>query len=337
MKRLFILCVFVLAATGAIFHFLKANNPSFPVLEPGTYVGKVSGEVFEDGAPKTFYLKKYPDMLTAFVTVFDSSWQAKEIRFQALLHEASSGASAVLEFEPLVLRQDGKTLSFSGLENNGQYLGQAKSNSGLLSNWSLQLVSLEEQDELPKEFRLWLRDRVKHQKFQQSLSRMSHELREKENEYYRLKKTLDNKDALVEKAEKQKEDLRLERDRLKQEREKFRGEVRDLVRELDLIKRISKKGKAIELSRRVAAREAKWYEANWGTKEDEVDLEILQGVEGIDLSDLERRFKEAQEKQILQAEISRLEEELSQINSDAAEPEDRNARKEDFWNKLWGR
>jgi len=124
--------------------------------------------------------------------------------------------------------------------------------------------------------------------------------------------------------------------------------VAALISELDLLGRITKRGKAVSLARRVAKRESKWYLANWRVEEDQAGLDRFFGVESnLNLKQLNKSVKRGLEIRALINEINREQQRILELKQSfggkpsvvtpPADPKTRipkKRKKRSFWNRL---
>ncbi|MCB0358580.1 MAG: hypothetical protein KDD44_03065, partial [Bdellovibrionales bacterium] len=169
---------------------------------------------------------------------------------------------------------------------------------------------------------------------------------EQKQQLARLEEFIGDSDLLQARAKKKRDELRERLEEMQQSRRSSADQVKKLISELDLLGRITKQGKAVDLARRVAAREAKWYLANWRAGEDSSGLEeyILQTAT-VDPKQLQEEYARAREKRSLQREAEEEQIRIAELEARVMEEQQRGLEQPEgttdgergFWNRLWGR
>jgi hypothetical protein len=138
----------------------------------------------------------------------------------------------------------------------------------------------------------------------------------RKDRFEKLQRFIGDEALLRERALKKRDVLSDEVKAARTEHDKNGKEIAELVSELDLLKRITKRGQVVELSRKVANRENKWYISNWGDSEDNAGLEEdFAQRENLDLVALERAYKKAKEVEDIKRGIRREQEKIEELRA----------------------
>ena len=141
-------------------------------------------------------------------------------------------------------------------------------------------------------------------------------------------------------------ELETEFAQLKGEREKSTSEMEALVNSLDLLTRITKRGQAVSLERKILQRENRWYTVHWQGEDAADDLDEEES--GIDMAKLDNAVRKARETKSFLREkedelqkIHELTEELNNpqspmIDNPVTPPEKPAEEKNKLWDRLFG-
>ena len=252
---------------------------------------------------------------------------------------------------PLLLVNGAHSFELTGGTSFEQLTGDVEGSDGSRGAWDLAQVSLEtlrEGAEGLREVRAhmedWLAMKAEYLELKREQEWVAERLQDRRDGLQKLQTFVSDEKKLEARAKERLEKLQLEFKELQKKKSTSVNAVGKLVSELDLLGRITKRGKAVDLARRVASREAKWYQANWRAAEDPSGLEeFVASNAKIDLKELQRRHKEAQEKRNLEMELASERQRIQALQSssgdEAAEATSAQGRrgKRGFWNRLWGR
>jgi hypothetical protein len=120
-----------------------------------------------------------------------------------------------------------------------------------------------------------------------------------------LEKYVADGKELRKRANSRRDDLEKKVLALKETRKEKLKQLRRHVRELEQLMRITGKGRAVDLARRVAKRENKWYLVNWQVGSDTSAIEESIAEElGVNLRKLQKNYKKAKEYEDLKMVIS---------------------------------
>lgn len=320
-------------------------------------MGKISGLQTEDLG---FYVERLPKPDTLLVFIFNEGFQPKAISFKPLYFGAespsSSGDSAL--WQPLELKHDQTVFTFYGKRLTGSFSGTVKTGDGKTGKWELRPVTeaevsegLVELAQSSLDLQQWLLYKSQLLELKRKIKSVVR-LREQKQEYYaKLDKFVADEQLLKERATTRREELKHELERAIQNQKELSSTVSNFESELDLLNRITKKGKAISLARRVINRETKWYLANWRAEEDSASLdEFFSEHPQVDLSQLEADVKKSNEIRLLLHQISTEKQKIAELEGRQMEgqeplspplqavptvPEKKGTKDRSFWGDLF--
>lgn len=343
---------FVILGVSLIISYLLFNRffdvDTFPDLPAGSYIGTIKGITNEGHDDKlTLYVERIQGVNLLLFLLFKSDWEPQVIPLiKTSSNESMPESDSLKFFAPLIVRDTNKSFVLTGSINGLEYSGKVKLSGDVVGEWKLKQVSTNEllrtNIEYNKNFSLteWLKYKGKYRILSRNLDALKKNVEEKTGRFETLSKSLTNEVDLKEKSEKHKVKLTNEVEETSIEYREQKEDIKDLVQELQQLSRITRRGRAVELARRAAKREQKWYFANWeqgGSNAFEIEQNMANSM-NVDLQKLGVMVKRAHEIQDLknavdkeQAEVLRLQEMLKQKSSSKEIPKE----KEDPWWKRW--
>ena len=258
---------------------------------------------------------------------------------------------------PIQLQKELVKYELTGVKTFDGFRGEVSGSDGSRGTWFVQPARadvLNQNASVLKErmpdLQEWLVVRTQFVEAQQTRDTLTEQLSSLRSKHNKLKSFVDDKDNLKKRAREKQEALQKQLNELKEKRDSSINEVKRLVSELDLLRRITKRGKAVDLARRLTAREEKWYRANWKAAEDASGLEeALSSSSTINLAQLDAQYKTARKRRslLLEAEaeqrrIAELHDRLRRSDDTSAETSERpgphaQGERKSIWNRLWGR
>ena len=291
------LCLLVLVV------LFRPRSESFPALPTGGFVGTISGIPDARGGDpetRTLYVERISGASALLVVVFADGWKPQVIPLSWQSVGDGGGESAFLD--PVSIEHNKIRYTLSGRESGGTFSGEVSSPAVEHGTWTLRPVSAGDLKDpsvkLDPQMNLkgWLRLKRYHddQKRKVELLRAEHEQHASKLE--KLDAFINNEDVLKERSRSRRDQLAQELSRVTEERKKNTQELKDAIAELGVLHRITKRGQTVELARRIAKRENKWYAINWSAEEDSSNVEeILAERESVDLAKLNASVKKAEE------------------------------------------
>lgn len=299
------------------------TNLTFPVMSSGAYAGTVSGVSFvgEEKQSATIFFERIKGRYLMLVTVFVEGWEPQVVRLlpskpvmaNLMNGSASSNIVAEIPFQPVIVDFKGNKFTFSGIVKDHQYIGKVHGTDGTHGTWSVQLVnnvelSVFEQrvEDINFDWENFLKNKQQQILLNERLSELRNDLQGKQKLLYQMQAAVSNEGELRRRATEKYESVEQEVQAARENRKQAKQSVEALESELDMLGRITKCGKVVNLARKIMHREDKWYLANWGEEEDLVAAEEAYAAElNIEMSALEKAYKIAQEIQNLQSELAR--------------------------------
>lgn len=331
--------------------FLANDSKVFPTLEPGIYQGRISGIDLDNPKKElTLYLEKIANKDKLLLVIFANSALPQVVPLSKCL--SSDPQCIEGSFSPVELLTASQKITLTGDGSDGSYHGAVYQENQKTGKWNLQGTTLNQitsdfdQKIDQRSLTQFLNLRRDYVSFKRELVELNEKSKSLGEKYGKLKKFVDDRDLLKSRSSSRKQLLEEKIIATKDKKENLEEGISNLVSELDLLSRISKRGKIISLARNLAWRENSWYLANWGATEDSGGVEEqLARKMGLSIREVDTAMKKVKDIEALQAEI---EGEIARINSLKAEYEKKINRairpqvlpspeeKKTFFNKLFG-
>lgn len=321
--------LFLLAIPLALFVYVVFWNRSFPRLDAGkTFVGSLSirqdSESASDNREINYPLRLQTTASPALIQllIFSEGQQAE------ILKPVDSFLGKIAGYKPLEFTRDSKVFSLSGGKTSSGYRGEINLADKAVGVWELREWTEETEKAEPwSDLKNWMRAKAK---FNDSLK-----------ELFLLKQNLENNRLRYEKLERFVKDEGMLKDRSKTKRDTIAQELNDVVeirkkettelREASLslatLLRLSPRGQVVDLNRRIARREQRWFAALASSAEEpgaEEEAELAKR-DGKDLQVLNAEYSRALEVQRLlnaleaeQAKIEQLKQQAKQTRAASA-------------------
>ncbi len=298
---------------GLILYLRLHRLESFPLIPVGAYLGKISGTNSDSSTAYTFYLERFRKDDSLLLIIFHEGWKPLFLNPEKTtappLWKSISSSSEV--FKPLALQLDSANFLLVGGGRGQNYSGEVQSEGKIRGHWSLHSVSASELRQPSPlasnaiNFTQWLEQLAQYSKLKRELDELSAIISEKRSLEQQLIALSEDPALLQKNTPAYKEQLTAQLKEVSRQNEAKNKEVQQLTGELDQLSRITRRGQAIELARRVAKREAKWYQANWQTGADLSSFEqSLATKMNVDLLKLRANVKKAAEIEALKIEIA---------------------------------
>ena len=308
---------------------IARKEKTFPSLPIGAYVGQISGVEGSEGEFHTIYVERVSQANALLTVVLDEGWVPQVIPVARHYPDSGKGDQLTedIPFNPITITRGERSYRLTGVHSFGEFTGDVMGDDGTRGVWSLWPVSsshwkksLDYAMAENVDLREWLSTKVSYLAVRKEAETRDTAIRERAEKLQRLSGFVEQTEVLQSKAGERKDALRGEVTRLEDEQRKRGKEVSTLVGELDLLGRITKRGKAVSLARKVARREHKWYLANWGVEEDTSELEsYLQAAFHLDSAALEQQYAAAKEKRDLQQRVANEKRQIRELRQKLAD------------------
>ena len=336
----------------------RGSGAGFPWVEQGAYVGTLSG--FRPGDPHAsavLYVERLAHGDAALVVPLIEGHEPQLVS----VREQVAGGTKLLE--PIHLKLLQQDVSLVGSSRFGRLSGVIEaSNHAPVGKWELRKIATEDLVEGIDEIKSkladvdrWLNARSKFLELDHSYSRLMASLTESQEKTTKLQALLAQQDVLRSRADSRKVTLKKEIEQIGSEQHNKEENLQNLVSELDLLTRITKRGKVISLARKVSNRENSWYLANWRAAEDSGGLEeFLVGSEAVDLAAVEKQLVKAREKESLLRELNGERRRIAELEARLRDPKRQDTKppasdqeerivpqkpvepKRGFWDRIFG-
>lgn len=352
-KKLKLICLIgfaILVIVGLFFlvrnHQLNGElSKGFPVLQPGAYVGTLTFSSNGEKQDSSLYIERLRDGNTLLFVLFLKDFQPQTVFSQKL---PQTTAKLQDRYRPITLTWKNQRLVLSGQEENGSFKGIVKVAGESSGSWTIRQMTPEEtvstslggQEET---ILIWLKAKERLRKNTLERSLLSQNLAEITQKVKTLDEALGDKQLLQSRSIQRRKELEADFLKLKEERQQSATELESLVNSLELLTRITKRGQAVSLERKILQRENRWYTVHWQGEED--TEELSEEESGIDIVKLENAVRKARETKSFLREkedelqkIRELTEELNNPQTPAVDvPETPQAEPTEEKNKLWDR
>ena len=358
MGKLIIIIALCLLLGGALFYFIRARllnselAKGFPLLLPGAYVGTIEFTTGKNKQSSSLYVERLRDGNTLLFVAFLNDFQPQTI-FPQKLSPIVVGQQERVRPVSLVWKE--ARLVLSGREQAGSFKGIVKLDGDSSGEWFIRRMTPEETISTSlggeeEKILIWLKAKERLRKYSLEETALSKELSLTTEKVQILDEALGDKQSLQSRSVQRRKQLEENFVTLKSEREKSAAELESLVNSLDLLTRITKRGQAVSLERKILQRETRWYNVHWQKEED--TQELSEEESGIDMAKLENAVRKARETKSFIREkedelqkIKELTEELnnpqSPIPAPTPESPDKPTDKPDeeknqLWDRLFG-
>ena len=317
----------------------------FPILLPGAYAGSLEYDSAGEKKSGSLYVERLREGNTLLFVLFIEGFQPQTVFPQKLINEGQTE-----RLRPISLNWKDEKLVLSGKEDGGFYRGLVRSAGKNSGEWTIRRmtpdevnsVSLGEEEE---KILLWLRSKERLRKNSLDKNLLEQEQFSISQRVSILEEALGDKLLLQSRSEDRRKELEKQLTSLREERDRSASELDSLVNTLDLQTRITKRGQAVSLERKILQREIRWYNVHWQGEEETQD--ISEEESGIDLAKLENAVRKARETKSFirerEEEIQKIRELTDALNnpeSPSTEPSDTPSNEEkplEEKNKLWDR
>lgn len=293
-----------LAAYALVRVFTNSVDLAFPQLPNGTYVGWVTGLGALASEHATIYLESNDDGRSLALSVFLENVPLRRISLrERTVGEGGSGTANRTVFLPVKFSIHGVDYMLYGHHSRASWSGGLIASDGGGGKWLLERLQ-EDPEEVPNapsfELRKWMYVASQNKLLEEESASIAKQINISNSLLTDLKKAEEGKTELQKRIEMRIPELNKQLQSIQEENDQMTKEVEERVRELDLLARLSKKGKLVLLSRRILNREKGWYFANWspefaGETASQPVTATTDVMPGMDADELESRFEKAQQ------------------------------------------
>jgi len=327
------------------YQLTKELSKGFPILLPGAYVGEMEFDSKGLQQSSSLYVERLRDGNTLLFIIFLQDFQPQTI-FSQKLPQTTLGQPE--RYRPVSLNWKEQKLVFAGKEEGGFLRGIIKVDGDTAGSWTIRRMTPEEtvstslgRDE--EKILIWLKAKERLRKNTVEKTFLSQELESTAEKVRVLDEALHDKQRLQSRSVQRRKELEEEFAALREERQKSATELQSQVNSLDLLTRITKRGQAVSLERKILQRENRWYAVHWQGEDDAEQLsEEESGIDMVKLENAVRKARETKsflrEKEDELRKINELTDELNNPQSpDIEEPEAPREEPKEEKNKLWNR
>ena len=295
----------------------SSSNQYFPALPSGGYTGQLKG-VFDPSTPEaTVYLESIGKRNTLMLVVFKDGWKPRFLKLSSLPIKDGQ----LPRNQPLVLTIEDKTFALSGSPNETGYSGEIKSEGKTVGSWWLKPTSNTElrQDQIQLadsfQFSKWLRSKAHYRQGIETLEKLSKAAEREKERKQAVVRLGQNDPQLISAGSSFRDELKLEVENLKNTFGEQQKQVQELKEELEQLQRITRVGRTVDLSKRLAKRENRWYLVNWQQDEEIAGMEeSLASSMNLDIEKLNQSYERLQEIRRLRARIIQERAQVAELN-----------------------
>lgn len=350
LKLISLSCLVIVLAIGSLsllrsYQQNRALSKGFPVLLPGAFVGTIDLSSQGEKQQSSLYVERLKDGNTLLFVIFLKDFQPQTI-FAQKLSESNAGEQE--RYRPVTLFWNDQKLVLSGVEENGSFKGNVKVAGQSSGSWSIRRMTPEETMSTSlgneeEKILIWLKAKEQLRKNTLEKNLLSQNLAETTQKVRALEEALGDKQLLQSRSIQRRKDLEADFIKLKDERLKRAEELESLENSLDLLTRITKRGQAVSLERKILQRENRWYNVHWQGEED--TEELSEEESGIDMIKLENAMRKARETKSFvrekEDELQKIQELTDELNNPQAPivdgPKTPQAEPTQDKGKLWDR
>lgn len=269
----------------AFAEYIFTKQPSFPSLPAGAYVGEINGLI--PGKAVTMYAERLEGIDAVLLVIFLEGAKPGIHQLRLLGEDAEENAEKTGKWMPLTVELNGERQKISGAATGDSFAGHVYVGDEAKAVWNLHPVQTEalRRNAIPPEstFNLahWLTKKGDFRILADEEVSLDRSITEMEEKVAKLESYVGEEQQLRVRSLQRKEELEKETESLRETRQKKLDELKGYVRELEQLNRITRRGQTIELARRVAKRENKWYLVNW---QQGVDLSALEETIALQLN-----------------------------------------------------
>lgn len=305
---LVLLCLFfILAGCG---------SRGFPEIASGSYTGEISSVVKGSQQTFSFYAERLGSDSSMLFVVFAEGWSP-----QVVTASAPNEGEKEKKKGPVRLTAEGQYYVLTGGPSGDGYSGEVETADGRRGKWTLNPVpaqfkqdrSLQIANFDPKE---WIAVKSRFNMVRDELSSLKLSFEQEMSKHEKLERFVKDEDVLRDRSRSRKDALATELNRITEQRKKSTQDLKDALGGLSMLHKYTKEGQAIELNRKIARRENKWYSINWasGGSAENVEEELA-AQEQIDLKKLNAAVKRAEEVHRLQVEAEQEQEKIRELET----------------------
>ncbi len=308
-KALLALLVVALLFFSSMYFFGKS---SFPALAQGKYVGLIRDFPLENGGKKdvSLYLERFPQGNVVMLVLFLDGWTPKSVSLKPLFEDQSA---ALTKMQPLKFVHEGIDYSMSGYLDNEVITGKLTFEGSFPRKFALAPISDSKLEGLTYDSNVtnvdmsnWVKLKSEYIELKFRLAEGEKSKGQKGESLRKLNHFMTNKEQMKSVAQKEKSRLQGELKSLRDNSVAQKTSLKSLVRELEVLGRITERGKTIRLVRRIDNRENKWYLANWREEIDSSSLPAhLRKDPTLNLASLEADYQAALEVRRLQRVLAK--------------------------------
>lgn len=349
LRRLVSVLILCSLLVGSAYIYTYFNPFSFPVVPPGTFHGKIhlDGTTIDRAFIGQVIDAKLPQMEMLFLDSTDEHMTLQLERVKPFWFEKIFESVEAVVSPPLIALNE-HTYELRGRADKDAYRGYIFKNNERLGSWSLMPVELPPYpaaDMQNPQILSTLQGEARLRILQEELRTVRERVREQEQSVAKTKAFIQDEHALKVRAEEQRAKLLSDVTALREERKNGSQDIARLSAELNLLGRITKRGRIAELARKVAARENKWYFVNWHAEEDASGAEeYLDDQYRGNLQNLAPQYQRASEIKNLLQEIQDEQTRIRDLEAQVVAPKQNDTDQEllpknqqgGFFNRLFG-
>ena len=294
----------------------------------GRYVGVIENMLIEEGVKKdtTFMLERFEDAHSGMLIVFQEGWAPQTVNFSLLDSEQVNSQidPKFARLKPLQILNQGKVHEFSGRVKHGFAHGDLKIDGGLSLKWKMHKVNHDStigrkytKDYSKIDLVKWLQAKSIYRNFRTQLAEGDEISVRQDDDKQQISKFIDNARSMQETVRQRENELKEQLKLLNLEKTEELRVVKDLVRELQVLGRITEHGRTVRILRRLSARENKWYRAHWRAEAEVAEVRKTLGI-GADfnMQKLNREYKTALEVRALRNSIKSERAKIRELNEE---------------------
>jgi DNA repair exonuclease SbcCD ATPase subunit len=170
------------------------------------------------------------------------------------------------------------------------------------------------------ELRGWMRKRSELLKIQDRLSDLETKKVTRQENFEKLNEALEDQDNLIVRSKNKRQELTDRINQVSEQRRRVTQQAREAIMRLNLLFRISPVGQIVDLNRRIARRENRWFTAEWGMVVDEFDKKVAEAL-NVPLDQVPVLSRRAEEVERLRLALNTERKKVAELESAAVRQE----------------
>lgn len=321
LRRLFLFGGIIAGVAWWIVHGALQSFPDVPL---GSYHGVITGLTNDRSRAYALFVERLSNPERVVIAVFEDGWTPEMV----LLTEQPDKMklSADHAYLPATISHGTNHYTLSGKASAEGFSGTYSGTDGSSGKWAIKPTSsalgkTTVSSSAAPDLTHWLTIKRQYLILNNRIDSLKQARRTFVDNRVHFEDLLKEQGTLKKRASEKRSELEKQLQDVMTLREDLGSQIDSLMSQLSLLGRISNRGKAVDLARKVAKREQKWYVANWGEQE-APELENAMARElNVDSGALSTQISHAEEVHRLQLEIEGEQKRIEELKIQREQPD----------------